>query len=163
MFHLLCAANQLFQDTSPTAPRVILDFVGQDYAVSKVHLLLVDVVIWFFHIVLMTITVEEAKCRLDATRVNSLDITPEEHAAMERDSAGPVYYDLSEEDVNERLLASQTSSPDAEGHESTSTRPDDQDRDEDILPSSRLPIAIVRWESLWQTTIDSPTDLRYPS
>lgn len=108
-----------------------------DYPVSKVHLLFVDSVLWFFHMILVAITVEEAKCRLDPARPNPLDAMPEEAAEAETSSSNR---DSIEDDVHEHLLPQ-------DNHDFTAdTRSEDR---RDVLPTTRTPIAYVRWESLW--------------
>ncbi|WFD46817.1 hypothetical protein GLX27_001459 [Malassezia furfur] len=140
LFHALCAINQLLQDTSPSSPRLLLDFVGQDYSTSKLHLLCIDGVLWFFHMILLTIAVEEAKCRIDPHRRNPLDVEATDESAHEMNS--PPYRDSEEEDVHERLLPSDTAS--------THTERVVEDL-EDIVPTTRAPIAQVHWSSLWTT------------
>lgn len=141
---MLCAVNQLFQDTSPSASRLLIDFVGQgmcsahkaDYGVSKVHLLFLGLFLWFFHTVLLTITVEEAKCRLNPERPNPLDVQSEPHAV----ETATRYRDSSEGDVHEHLLPQPIPEPFRERAE-----------DRDVLPTIQEPILHIRWTSLWTT------------
>lgn len=147
-FHVLCAINQMLQDTAPSAPRLLLDFVGQgkypwltqDHPTSKLHLLCVDAVLWFLHMILLTIAVEEAKCRVDPHRRNPLDVEATDESAREMNS--PPYRDSEEDDVHERLLPSDTASTHTDGM---------VDDLEDIVPTTRTPIAQVHWSSLWAT------------
>ena len=56
--------------------------MGQDYVVSKGHLLCIDAVIAGLHMLLMYIAAEEASSFQDAQHSNALDLTHAERAAQ---------------------------------------------------------------------------------
>ncbi|WFD28110.1 hypothetical protein MNAN1_003116 [Malassezia nana] len=59
LFQIFCALAQLFYDTDPSRRRLIVDFVGQEYAPSKIHLIAVDVFLWFVQLMVLALTVPE--------------------------------------------------------------------------------------------------------
>ncbi|WFD43378.1 hypothetical protein MPSI1_002039 [Malassezia psittaci] len=115
----------------------------QDFSLilsGNAYILVVDGILWFLHMVLVAIAVEEAKCRLDQERPNALDVTISDEAMEET----PSLQDSrdSEDDVYQTLLPSNQPQP--------NTEPVSQDHDW-ILPTTRKPIAYVEWSSLWAT------------
>lgn len=112
-----------------------------DYEVSKVHLLLVDFLLYYFHMVLVAITVEEAKCRMDPARPNALNLTQEERASYELPPVPEDAFVDSDDDDHAHLLPHPHAAPRFTG----------PDEDERILPSVRLPVAVVRWGVVWGT------------
>ncbi|WFD07048.1 hypothetical protein MVES1_002404 [Malassezia vespertilionis] len=128
------------------------------YTASKMHLLAVDALLWVFHMVVLAITMEEAQSRADPTRINGLDFTRDEldaaggHLRMERDVHR--YYDIArdgaDEQEGEQLLhgtgSTRSSAEDAEVSEEAQR----------VLPSTTQPIALVRWDAMWDNGKGTP-------
>ena len=82
VFQVACAIAHVVCHTEPSRKRLLFDFVGQDYVVSKGHLLCIDAVIAGLHMLLMYIAAEEASSFQDAQHSNALDLTHAERAAQ---------------------------------------------------------------------------------
>lgn len=80
-FQVACGTAHVVCNTDPSRKRLLFDFVGQEYAASKWHLLCIDVVIAGLHMLLMYISAEEASSFQDAQHSNALDLTEAERAA----------------------------------------------------------------------------------
>lgn len=150
VFQCACVTLQLLHDRTPTRKRFLLDFVGQgtyrpstnehtDYVASPFLLVFVDVLIWFFHMIVIAMTVEEVHCRRHPSRLNRLDVTEADRYPLTSMPADATHHDTD----REPLLDEQESN-DAAGKPTTSTS-------ESFVPSTEEPIAFIRWSMLWRT------------
>ncbi|WFD24213.1 hypothetical protein MEQU1_002910 [Malassezia equina] len=129
-FQLLCAMAQLFYDTDPSRRRLLVDFVGQEYAASKLHLCAVDAILWLLLLIIVAITVEEMHAEDDPTRVHRLDTRDVPPPTTDRDRA----------DDNRPLLDPAPPPPPG------------------VLPTTQKPIAVIRWSMLWHDEAASSTN-----
>lgn len=119
-------------------------------ALSAAHVVAIDILLWFFHVVLIAIAVEEARCRMDPDRTNLLDVTQAERDAAAQRAASFRTLDAADEDA-QPLLDTQRARP-ASSASSTYTPPAEPTADDTIMPTTRWPIAYIRGPLLWQTT-----------
>jgi len=146
-FHLWTTLGQQLSDTLPTRSHLLLNFVGEEHAASKWHLLAIDLAIWCLQLIMLVMTYEETLCREFPERCNALDITDEELAASalcEGDSHADS--DFSEEGPTDTL----GDSVPLLGQRATAQHKSKEG--DTALPTIRYPIAIVRIQRLWDSS-----------
>jgi len=97
-------------------------------------LLYLDAVIWFLHVILLSISYEESVCLTDPDHVNMLNITPSERSAAAHTLASCTgeREHVSDNDA-EPLLPSTNTAKSCYS----------------VLPPTSEPVLVVRWNELW--------------